>query len=471
MTIKTPPPLLEQNPPTSTKLPLLFVREHKLLVILLSIFAFFYLNFFVAVLASYDTYFYPTLLLSGCFIGIVELFAWQTKQTHYRLSFKESSKLETITLLIGIMLVSGALSIALPSTEHVESAIANNFLVLHILMVMYIVSRSNALALNKFSVLLVKDIVLGFVQFPLKHFFSSFRYLGASSANTVHNTPEHQQKKMIRLKHIIKTVLFGIATLYIVAFLIQFVSTQLASISPAFNQLWENIAQSITQWIQMISTFELPMGQYIGQYIIGLPIAMWLFGLIHGSFKHERTVDDYTQLQNSLRHVRIFPKFTAYIIVGALCIVYSIFFIVAFSELQRYTAPKVFEASHLAVEGFNQLMNVAGINFVVLCGFYLFLKDAIWHDKTLRILIAIIFSFATVFALLSAWQLFGLYLFPFGATVRRLLAGWAILVLLLSCILTVVRSIKLIPIIRIIGIYAILSYGIISLCMILFVKS
>ena len=56
-----------------------------------------------------------------------------------------------------------------------------------------------------------------------------------------------------------------------------------------------------------------------------------------------------------------------------------------------------------------------------------------------RSLLTIQFAFTTAFAVLAGWKLFGIYIGLFGPTPRRMLSGWFLLVLLLSCIMIILQ--------------------------------
>lgn len=54
----------------------------------------------------------------------------------------------------------------------------------------------------------------------------------------------------------------------------------------------------------------------------------------------------------------------------------------------------------------------------------------------------LLFTFASLFALITDWKLFSIYIALYGITPRRLLSGWFVTVLFVWCIFTLIRLYK-----------------------------
>ena len=75
----------------------------------------------------------------------------------------------------------------------------------------------------------------------------------------------------------------------------------------------------------------------------------------------------------------------------------------------------------------------------------------------------LLFTFASLFALIAGWKLFGVYIALYGVTPRRLLSGWFVTVLFIWCVLTLLRLYKLIQATRLAVFYATISFTLVSL--------
>ena len=188
--------------------------------------------------------------------------------------------------------------------------------------------------------------------------------------------------------------------------------------------------------------------------------------LIAGSLLNQKNIKvTYQSFQNKIQPLRMFPAFTAYIIIGSLCLTYALFFLVGLGELSELLSAGTSlqtispqNASTVAVAGFWQLVRVSLLNFAILAAFYLLAQKPLWDQKGTRLASTILFIFAFLLALLAGWKLFGIYIYLYGPTPLRLISAWFILVLLVWCILTLIRFYKPIQAIRIGIFYALISF-------------
>lgn len=318
----------------------------------------------------------------------------------------------------------------------------SQFLALHASFILYVAARNKRLIQGRLGILFWSDGIYNSLYLPFKYFFLSFIVLSTPTRTTTDNSPTSARKTTNTLTRLSLTLLVALI-------LIVFVINQLGQVSQAF-------ADSITLFLSWFGS----TGDFLTQLLTGLltsprlliafPISLWLFGLIGGSLveRQPRQLTYETFLNRINRH-QVFPSWTTYIIAGSLCFIYALFVIIGFGEVisaQNISAP---DASTLAVTGFWQLVRVSLLNFSVLAGLYLVTKPATLFSKNSRLVLTALFGFATLFALLAGWKLFGIYIFLYGLTPLRLLSGWFVLVLLLWCVLILIRLHHTIQAIRI----------------------
>ncbi|GEB92723.1 DUF4153 domain-containing protein [Streptococcus thermophilus] len=92
------------------------------------------------------------------------------------------------------------------------------------------------------------------------------------------------------------------------------------------------------------------------------------------------------RFEGRLKTTRQFPKVAAYIVLGSLCLTYVLFILTATSQmgellsLNQVNIP-AHQASHIAVQGFWQLVRVSTLNLGILAGLYIFSKENFFTHK------------------------------------------------------------------------------------------
>lgn len=285
----------------------------------------------------------------------------------------------------------------------------------------------------------------------------------AAASGTSSEEGKAKQQKMA------SQIAIALVTIFIAVIVCAIAAVQLAGVSSSFASL----GAGITEFFRRMFSGNFAdwfVSDFLPYFLFSIPISAWLFGLAFGGLKREyRPVVSYEDVSRGLRGVHVFPAVSAYIVIGALLAVYAIFFLVSAGELAgllhvsqaelnivreakkaagetAITAP---QAMQLAVEGFWQLVRIVVLNFAVL-GIFTLLSDVpLWERKGTRILVTVLFLFATAFALIAGWKLYVIYIGLFGPTPRRILSGWVLAVLLLWCVLVLVRLWRRIPAVRI----------------------
>lgn len=347
---------------------------------------------------------------------------------------------------------------------------AAQFFMWHLSVVCYVMARTGMFVNGRTGRLFWLDMVQGFFALPFGNihlrivslFRGTRKNSGAVIAASPHlpnaadapapavQAPPLPQKRPGRYSRsekwlIAVGVLFGIILTAVIWNL-------LAGVSSAFSDLDFGILKMFRSFAELIRSFyETYLADFFDDFIpkllLSIPVGAWLFGLVGGSLKRGRPVFQEEEVRGATRSWHAFPIVTLYIVSGMLCAVYTLFFAVSIRELiglVNITAP---QASRLAVNGFWQLVRIVIINIATLGVYSLFLKEAERNDAGTvtgwsgvpRILLTIQFAFTTAFAILAGWKLFGIYIGLFGPTPRRMLSGWFLLVLLLSCIMIILQ--------------------------------
>lgn len=268
-----------------------------------------------------------------------------------------------------------------------------------------------------------------------------------------------------------------------------FAIVQLAGVTESFAGLGKHILDAFSGLFR--ADFWHWLGtEFLPWFLLSIPVSAWLFGLCAGGLLRREAPVTYRKFSDSTRGAHIFPAYSAYLVIGALLAVYTIFFLVSVRELAGLlhihqaagaiaaqagdgaagqqaaggAAISAAEASNLAVNGFWQLVRIVVLNFAVLGGFALLSDVPLWERRSTRILTTVLFLYATVFAMIAGWKLYMIYIGIFGSTPRRILSGWVLAVLLLWCVLVLIRLYRRIPAVRIGILSAAASFSVLMLC-------
>ncbi|WP_148888689.1 DUF4153 domain-containing protein [Streptococcus cristatus] len=425
------------------------LNNYRISSLILYFLAYFYT---VAIDGNKTIYFFPIA------IGLISLTEWLVRKTPKSLPQIEkdaSAGLESNLFLILSLTQALALSIwgFHPQLEIFQA------LTLHISFSFYILSRTGWLNQGRLGIMVWYDSIQAFVILPFRNFFAGLQVF-ARTGKTSDATAEDgdSSKKAVQSTMIASSLL-------IAGMLVFFVWSQLSQVSDRFA-LFFSITAEVLQSIFDLIFSNLDTDAIAFRLFLALPIGLYLYSLIVGSLLNQKNIKvTYQSFQNSIQPLRMFPAFTAYIIIGSLCLTYALFFLVGLGELSELLSAGTSlqtispqNASTVAVAGFWQLVRVSLLNFAVLAAFYLLAQKPLWDQKGTRLASTVLFIFAFLLALLAGWKLFGIYIYLYGPTPLRLISAWFILVLLVWCILTLIRFYKPIQAIRIGIFYALISF-------------
>ena len=156
-----------------------------------------------------------------------------------------------------------------------------------------------------------------------------------------------------------------------------FAASQLSQVLPAFGQLWRQFFQTLTSLLDFTLTFK-DNGLLFSRLITSIPLAL---GLLLNSLQPiwQKKATQSKRFEGHLKTTRQFPKVAAYIVLGSLCFTYALFILTATSQMGELLSLNhanipAHQASHIAVQGFWQLVRVSTLNLGILAGLYIFLK-------------------------------------------------------------------------------------------------
>ena len=274
---------------------------------------------------------------------------------------------------------------------------------------------------KKLSIYIIGDAILQFIILP----FSNFICCACGVKNSVHN---HKSGKNI-LSLLIGIVVFLPILIGVIHLLI------------SADMAFEHFAGKIYALIRPEQFFG-----YAWQFLLGIPVASYLYGLVYGNVKERYTDELERESMDQLAvSVRFAPRLTIYSALTAFNTVYFVFFAVQavyfFSAFQG-TLPETFTYAEYARRGFFELCTVAGINLAILTATYTVIKrDRAEEPRTLRIQVACVSAF-TMLLIITAFSKMVMYIQSYGLTQLRVFTSWFMLLLFLIFSVVLVRQIK-----------------------------
>lgn len=246
--------------------------------------------------------------------------------------------------------------------------------------------------------------------------------------------------------------------------LMVFVVSQLSLADAAFQELLERSLQAIS--LDSLLSYTM-------QFILGIPVACYLFGLIYGNSTGRNTScmnKDKVQLLSD--DISFAPKITVYTVMILFNLIYIIFFISQTAYLLsafENILPETFTYAEYARRGFFELCKVAAVNIILIALANVFItkkdkgKKPGKQPKMLRLQTALM-SIMTMGLIITALRKMSMYIQYYGLTQLRVYTSWFMVMLLLAFAIILLRQIKKFNASRIIivgGIigFMILSYG------------
>ena len=217
--------------------------------------------------------------------------------------------------------------------------------------------------------------------------------------------------------------------------LIAVVISLLASADSAFEHFIKSVFKSFS--------FDKAI-TYIIQFIIGIPVAFYLFGLVYGNVKGRHT-DKITieSADAAAKGIRIAPGSAVCSILAVFNAIYLTFFTVQAAYLFSAFSgrlPEAFSHSEYARRGFFELCAVAGINLGLLTVSNLTMRrDAKKSANILRVETLLISAF-TILLIITALSKMAMYVNAYGLTRLRVYTSWFMLLLCFVFAVIIVRQ-------------------------------
>lgn len=257
-----------------------------------------------------------------------------------------------------------------------------------------------------------------------------------------------------------KNIIYVLAGVIIFLPLMMFVVVQLSLADAAFENILDKIMQAISVGSILVN---------IMQFIIGIPVACYLFGLIYGNTVG-RNINGLNKdkILKFCQDISFAPRITIYTVMLIFNIIYIIFFlsqITYFLSAFENVLPSTFTYAEYARRGFFELCKVSMVNMFILTVVNIFIvkKSDDKNPKMLRLQTAVM-SIMTIGLIITALRKMYMYIQVYGLTQLRVYTSWFMIILLLYFGIIFIRQIKKFNASRIIivgGIigFMILSYG------------
>ena len=301
-------------------------------------------------------------------------------------------------------------------------------LVWHLFAVWFVLSRCGMLAQGYTGSLCFLDALAGFVVLPFGNFFRRIAAVGAGLMALARRRAKLRQTAVVLLTALVTLLLCGTAW-------------QLLS---AADANFAALGREVNGWLNRLFDGRQFL-EFILYFLLSLPVGAWLYGLVAGSLHREAPLCTGERFFAGLAPLRRLPAMTSGVAVGALCVIYTLFFGLQAAEWFAaaplgLTAPA---ASAFAVDGFWELLRILLLNFCVL-GVVHFLG----RRPLPKALSGLFCLYGVAFAGLAAAKLF-VYIHLFGYTPRRVVAGWFLGVLAVWAVLLLIRTFRAFPSVRI----------------------
>ena len=164
-----------------------------------------------------------------------------------------------------------------------------------------------------------------------------------------------------------RRVLYAVLGVLLAIPLFILVGVLLGSADELFKRMWDSLAGALFN--------RLPV--HAGQFLLGIPVAMYLFGLLYGSLRRRAQSGLEERAEARARSLRVVPLPLALGVVVPLLALYVLFFL---SQLPYLTSaflgvvPEGYTHAEYARRGFFELCGVCSINMAVLLGLYHFTR-------------------------------------------------------------------------------------------------
>lgn len=316
----------------------------------------------------------------------------------------------------GIMILSAA-NFVLFDGEPIK---ALNFIFLSLCFVYWVCLSAGTRLTEKLSLFICGDLFRQLIVIPFANFAGCF--VGIRQVFTKNERG--------------KNVLGGIFGVLFFLPVLLLVTTLLTDADAAFESLVGRLQFSLSENVLL----------YLGDFILGLPVACYLYGLLYGN-RYKRGAESITQasIGQKAQALRVVPDVAAYSALTALNLIYLVFFLAQagylFAAFQN-SLPQSMTYAEYARRGFFELCAVSTINLAVIAAAHLIAKRE--KRKVLRGETAALCLF-TLALIATAMSKMGMYINYYGLTQLRVYTSWFMIVLFLIFIIVLVSRFRSLP--------------------------
>lgn len=320
------------------------------------------------------------------------------------------------------------LSVVMPLWGYQNTLSDWQMLVWHLFAVWFVLARCGMLAQRYTGSLCFLDALAGLLVLPFGNFFRRVGTITAGIASLGSHRVRLRQTGVAAVTAALTLLLCGTAW------------GLLSAADPNFAA----VGQQVQRWLATLLDGPTVV-ENLFVFLLSLPVGAWLYGLVAGALRRQTPPCTGDRFYAALEPLRVLPAVTANTVVGALCAIYGLFFILQALEWLAaaplgLTAP---QASTFAVDGFWELLRILLLDFCVLAA-----VRFLGRRPLPRILAALFCLFGIAFAALAGAKL-AVYVRLYAFTPRRVVAGWFLCVLAVWAVLLLVRVFRVIPAARV----------------------
>ena len=269
--------------------------------------------------------------------------------------------------------------------------------------VYYVIVASNRTIMGKTGNMLLLDGINAVFIIPFRNFINQYLSFGIL---------KKEKQKKGRTLPIFLGILFGVILLMgLIPLLLRADSGGFEVVVRFFVSNIQRIADSI--------------GEVIFYFVIGIPVAAYIYGLVSGS-AHGRATDtiDPESSKKTVEALRVFQPATVFIALGTVCVLYLVFILSQipyfFSAFTGRRPEGWMIYAEYARKGFFELCVIAVINLVIITVGNLTSRKQRSRSRLLKSF-NIAFAFITLLIIATAFSKMILYIDAYGLTMLRLL--------------------------------------------------
>ena len=185
----------------------------------------------------------------------------------------------------------------------------------HLFAIWFVLARCGMLAQGYTGSLCFLDGLMGGVVLPFGNFFRRIAAVGAG----LHALAQHRVK--------LRQTAVAVGTVLLTLLLCGTAWQLLAAADANFAAL----GQGLDRWLDELLNSYRFVETFI-YFLLSLPVGAWLYGLVAGSLHRETPPCTGERFFALLQPVRVLPAVTANVVVGALSLIYTLFFALPFEE-------------------------------------------------------------------------------------------------------------------------------------------